>query len=448
MRILRVSAALILLPSFAWASTYKDLIPGARVMGLGYAVNSLAADDPFSIFYNPAGPANTPYVQLGSTLGRMNSPRGTLVFGALTYLRPFEPINTATIGGAYLVQRQEHGGDKDVVNFHFSREYKVPYLDLSKPLRIGGNFKMINAEGLDGAGFGIGLDGGLLLRTNMGLALGISIMDLTTNVGLPRMTYGLGLSYTWRKRLTLATDMRIRDGLTEFYPGIEATFLQGLLKARMGRGLRLDLVETVAFGVGVNFSPLQLDLGMAIPPAGIFRPGGAYQASFNYRFGAPPFAGNFVGSAAGEAETLRGQINELENRKRTLENEADISRTNRVAAQGELDEAERRLLETQEEFRKVMKKKDEAAYDLQLLEMRIPPKTQPQLKPRPKPKPAKKWPDRHVAKPGETLRSIAKRYYGDSSLWELIYDSNRGKVDRGFPIEGEILLIPDPKESR
>ncbi|MFA6316200.1 MAG: hypothetical protein WC943_02190, partial [Elusimicrobiota bacterium] len=398
------SLALVLLPCSAWASTYKDLIPGARVMGLGYAVNSLAADDPFSIFYNPAGPANTPYVQVGGTLGRMTSPRGTMVFGALTYLRPFEPINTATIGGAYLVERQERGGDKDVVNFHFSREYTVPYLDLSKPLRVGGNFKMINAEGGDGAGFGVGLDGGVLLRSNMGLALGISIMDLTTNVGLPRMTYGLGASYTWRKRFTLATDMRIRDGLTEFYPGMEATFLQGLLKARMGRGLRLDLVETVAFGVGLNFSPLQIDLGMAIPAAGIFRPGGAYQASFNYRFGAPPFAGNFVGNAAAEAEKLRGQIIELDDRKRTLENEAEISRTNRDAAQGDLKATEARLEETQEEYRRVMKKKDETAYELQLLEMRIPPKPAPKAQPKPKPK-AKVWPDRHTAEPGDTLRS-------------------------------------------
>ncbi|MBI5883526.1 MAG: LysM peptidoglycan-binding domain-containing protein [Elusimicrobia bacterium] len=416
-------------------------------MGLGYAVHSLAADDPFAIFYNPAGPANTPYVQFGATMGRNSSPRGTMVFGALTYLRPFEPINTATIGGAYLIERQDRGGDKDVVNFHFSREYKVPYLNLARPVRVGGNFKMINAEGLDGAGFGVGLDGGLLLRTNMGLALGISIMDLTTMVGMPRLVYGLGTSYTWRKRLTLAADMRIRDGLTEFYPGIEASFMQGLLKARMGRGLRLDLVETLAFGLGLNFSPLVIDLGMAIPPAGIFRPGGAYQASFNYRFGAPPFAGAFVGNAANEAETLKGQINELDNKKKDLDNETEVSRTNRDSTQAELKEAEARLRETQEEFRKVMKKKDETAYDLQLLEMRIPPK--PQAKPQPKPKPKPKvWPDRHAAQPGETLRSIAKQYYGDSSLWELIYEANRGKIDRGFPIEGAVLVIPDPKAAR
>ncbi|MBI4678377.1 MAG: hypothetical protein HY748_12425 [Elusimicrobia bacterium] len=444
---LRLSA-LLLLAQPAWASTFKDLIPGARVMGLGYAVNSLAADDPFSVFYNPAGPANTPYVQAGSTLGRMASPRGNLVFGALTYLRPFEPVKTATVGGAYLHQRQENGGDKDLVNFHFSREYKVPYLDLSKPVRIGGNFKMINTEGLDGAGFGVGLDSGLLLRTDMGLGLGISIMDLTTNVGWPRMSYGLGASYTWRKRLTIATDMRIRDGLTEFYPGVEAVFLQGLLKGRMGRGLRLDLVETLAFGLGLNFSPMIIDVAMSFPTAGVLLRAGAYQLSLNYRFGAPPFSGSFVGNAAGEAESLRSQISDLENRKKTLDTEAEISNTNRTAVQGELDEAEKRLRETQEDFRQVTKKKDETAYQLQLLEMRLPPKPAPKEKPRPKPKPAKVWPDRHVAKPGETLRSIAKQYYGDSSLWELIYEANRGKVDRGFPIEGAILLIPDPKEAR
>ena len=56
----------------------------------------------------------------------------------------------------------------------------------------------------------------VLLRTEMGLALGISILDLTTNVGWYRMHYGLGASYTWRKRLTFAVGLTFRMSMRAF----------------------------------------------------------------------------------------------------------------------------------------------------------------------------------------------------------------------------------------
>ncbi len=45
--------------------------------------------------------------------------------------------------------------------YQAAQEFKLPKLDLTKPLKVGGNFKVINAEGESGAGFGIGLDGGV-----------------------------------------------------------------------------------------------------------------------------------------------------------------------------------------------------------------------------------------------------------------------------------------------
>ena len=42
-----------------------------------------------------------------------------------------------------------------------------------------------------------------------------------------------------------AGTMRVKGGLAEFYPGIEASYLQGLLKVRAGRGQSLDGVGTV-----------------------------------------------------------------------------------------------------------------------------------------------------------------------------------------------------------
>src|SRR5689334_3722374 len=98
--------------SCAHAANYTDFIPGAKPMGMGMAYVSIA-DDPYAMFFNPSGTANTPYSQLGTSMGRLFSPIGTLTYASFTYLRPYEPIPTATIGAAYSLQRQKNSGDKD-----------------------------------------------------------------------------------------------------------------------------------------------------------------------------------------------------------------------------------------------------------------------------------------------------------------------------------------------
>jgi nucleoid-associated protein YgaU len=55
-----------------------------------------------------------------------------------------------------------------------------------------------------------------------------------------------------------------------------------------------------------------------------------------------------------------------------------------------------------------------------------------------------KWPKLHKTEAGETLRSIASRYYGNPSLWERIYEANEKNISKGLPVEGSILTIPPP----
>jgi hypothetical protein len=297
----------------AGAVAFNDVRPGARAMGMGGAFGAVA-DDPFGMYYNPAGSANTPYVQAAGALGRLESPVGILTQASAAYLRPYEPINTATIGASYDLERQLHSGDMDTLMFNYAQEWKAPpSVQLSKPLKLGANFKFVNVDKGrgSGAGFGMGFDAGAIARTDMGLSMGAALTDLTTYTGVPRGGLLLATAYTWQKRFTFAGDFRVKGGLAEFYPGVEASFLQGLLKLRAGRGQSLDGVTTVAFGLGVNFSPVILDVAMSLPTGGIYRPGGGYQASFSYRFGAPGFAGAFVGAAAAEAERLRHEIDNL-----------------------------------------------------------------------------------------------------------------------------------------
>jgi len=52
----------------------------------------------------------------------------------------------------------------------------------------------------------------------------------------------------------------------------------------------------------------------------------------------------------------------------------------------------------------------------------------------------------HVVAAGESLGSIAVRYYGDSTRWQRIYEANRGVIpDPNALTIGTRLTIPPPQ---
>jgi hypothetical protein len=415
-------------------------------MGMGSAFGAIA-DDAYGMFYNPAGSANTPYTQAAGAVERLQSPVGTLTQFSGAYLRPYEPINTATIGAAYALERQQNSGDMDTLMFNYAQEMRILAVPLSKPLKIGGNFKFLNVDKgrQGGSSFGMGFDGGVLARTDMGLSMGAALTDITTSVGTPRGGLLLATAYTWQRRVTVAGDFRVKGGLAEFYPGIEANFLQGLLKVRAGRGLSLNGVSTFAMGLGVNFSPVVLDVAMSFPTAGINHSGGGYQAGLHYRFGAPSFVGQFVGESASEAERLRREIERLEDRKKTLDEETLASEGNKATATNELKVLNKRTLEAQDEYRALLKRNNELDYRAaDKAASLLPPEPKPIRIPKAKKILPPEWPKFHTVASGETLRGLAAKYYGDPNQWEKIYDANADKVDRGLPAEGARLTIPDP----
>lgn len=435
------------------AAIFSDFLPGARPMGMGMAYTAVA-DDPYGMFYNPAGLAGSDFTQFGGSTGRLLSPVGPVFFEAMTYTRPFPKLPGSTVGAAFLGQRQNDGGDKDQFLMHFSHRANIPALHLARPLQFGGNLKFMEVDNGRSSSFGLGLDGGVLVDSGRGHRVGVSVTDLVTDVGVPTPSLNLGGAYRWRDWILFATDVRIRDGLTQLMPGMEFEVYQKLLKLRVGKGLPLDGVSQVSCGVGVNFSPLILDFAMGVPWQGFNRPGGGFQVSVNYKFGAPRFYGRFVGSAARQAEDLRSEILDLEGRRKVLQAQAASAEADKTALEGQKGALENRVRELQEQLRRLEYSRDRSAYDA--AHSAPPPKPEPP-KPAPTPKPAvlapspkpkveaSPFPRRRVVASGETLRSIAQEEYGDPSLWEGIYEANPDKVDRGLPVEGETLTIPAPR---
>lgn len=48
----------------------------------------------------------------------------------------------------------------------------------------------------------------------------------------------------------------------------------------------------------------------------------------------------------------------------------------------------------------------------------------------------------HKVAAGDTLPGLAEKYYGDRSKWIKIYEANKDKIEKGFPLPGEQIVIP------
>ncbi len=407
-------------------------------MGMGMAYTAVG-DDPSAMYFNPGGLAGSDLTEFGGSVGRMYSPVGPLSFVTATYIRPLPLRPNSVVGASFMTLRENNGGDKDQFLLHYSEPMKLPQLQLTRPAKLGANLKFINLDGgTKGEKFGLGLDLGAVLESDFGLRFGASLTDLTMKLGVPNpsLNLGLGYSYDW---VTVATDLRVRQGATEFYPGVEGSFFHGLLKARLGKGMPLHGVSQVAFGVGFNVSPVIIDYAMTIPFKGINHAGGAYQMTLNYKFDAPVFYGRFVGAAAKQAEEIKMELLRLEDRRKTLEAQTQTTEAAKLSLEGELRSMESRAKSLQEEVRALEIQAEQLHY--KAAQPRLPKETPPPPPPKPA---APRFPRPHAVVPGDTLRSLAAMYYGDPNLWELIYDANPDKIDRGLPQEGSVLTIPPP----
>jgi nucleoid-associated protein YgaU len=65
-----------------------------------------------------------------------------------------------------------------------------------------------------------------------------------------------------------------------------------------------------------------------------------------------------------------------------------------------------------------------------------------------KKKPAEAAPSGKTIKvgPGDKLRKIAKREYGDEELWTKIFEANKWRIDGDEVVVGQDLFIPDLKK--
>ena len=205
--------SLFLLTFFTAGAAAIDLTylrPGARANALGTAYSSVA-DDPYTVFYNPAGLTNLTNTENRFGLARRFSPLGPVGEASIAYIRPV-PDTGRVVGLGYHALRRKDVGSMDSLTAGMGDTFTLKYLQ--RAVLYGGNLKLISLRDPEKSHFGLGADAGLLFSSNMGLNTALVLSDFTLGLGRSLTTFTIGNSYRWRDIL-LAMDLNIRGSYPE-----------------------------------------------------------------------------------------------------------------------------------------------------------------------------------------------------------------------------------------
>lgn len=431
---MKKSAALLLLLSLPASASaagvdFTFLKPGARANASGSAF-STTDNDSYAVFYNPANLTSLTESEVRFETSRWLSP--LQVGGAsLAYVRPVPDTDGKVATFGYYALRQ--GGGSSLDSFSFAVGNRTVFKYLQQPLYYGTAFKLVSLRYPAKSHLGLGFDAGVRVGADSGLASSLVLTDMTMGTGKSLATLTFGNSYR-AGRTRFMADLKARGSYSEFFLGAEHDLFNGLLQARAGKGVSLAGGRYLALGLGVNTLPWTIDLAWSIPWAGYNENSGYYGFTVGYRFGSKTFSEKLVGDAARQADSLKTQIDDLREQRDSLANSIATYRVNKGLLESDMTVLQGRLRETESNLKEVQ---------LQLIEAQYKKETPKPVK-RYVPPPPERWPKLHKVSAGETLRSIAGKYYGNPNLWERIYSANEKNVSKGLPVEGAVLTIPPP----
>jgi len=420
-------------PPLAAEVDFTFLRPGARANAAGSAFSTVEGDA-YAVFYNPANLTSLAQREVRFETARRLAP---LQAGeaSLAYVRPVPDTEGKVAGLGYYAVRQGGGGSSDTLIMGVGNRTTIKYLQ--RPLYYGAAFKLMSLRYTEKSHLGLGVDAGLRVESDSGLATSLVLSDLMLGLGRSLASVTLGNSYRLGNSRLLA-DIRARGSYSEIFFGAEHSLFRGLLQARAGKGVALDGGRYLALGLGVNTLPWTIDFAWSVPWAGYNENSGYYGFNVGYRFGGATYSERLVGEAARQADALKTQIDDLRAQRAALENTIATYRVNKGMLETDLTVMQGRLRSLEADLKDLQLQVLEAQYK----------KEAPKPVKRYVPPPPERWPKLHKVSTGETLRSIAGKYYGNPNLWERIYSANEKYVSKGLPVEGAVPTIPPPPASR
>jgi len=473
---------------------FDDLGAGARAVGMGNAFVGLA-DDSNAVYFNPAGLGFINRAQIGVDYSRLHtglSDKSRLGLGFISYVQPLGKVrefhywkktSTGTVKSSTTVQvpqvstatkisqsapsaqslqkgersqmRLARYGTAGFALRSFSLtdalQERTLYLSygrlLNRRLAVGGTFKYLTQEyeqdaytridpvfefGKRNSLSAVSGDLGVLWNIRARFYFGLSVMDLIRpDVGLLDSeklpsTYRMGLGF--KERLSAgALDFVVRDGRWRFGSGVERWVSKNRLGLRIGAILGEEDLFDASLGFSFRFSLMQVDYGFLFPLGGIEETAGTHRLSLVYRFGRPQLNELEVGS-------LEYSYWELAEKKVSLEKELSQTKAQKEELERVLvEDATRRIRERVARAQIRGKTRNRASVKA-AGESNVP---------------GLGGFITHYTRRGDTLRKLAKTYYGDARQWKDIYNANRGKVGLGGRLKkGSVILVPRKGASR
>jgi len=412
--LLSLLSTLYCLLSTCYAS-FEDIGVGARATGMGNVFTSIA-DDVYSLYYNPAGLGQIRKREFTSSYGRLYlglDDESNLGSGFLGLVYPFKE-KIGTFGFGWLNFHLTDYYQENTFIFSYGRK-------IAKIIHTGLNLKILSkkygaddytkleetGDGVFSAGYGksgTSADFGMLWKLPYSFFVGFAVTDfLQPDLGLKSesivpLGIKFGLSYRGRA-LNIAVEGSYRDEEKKIYSGAEKWFFANSFGVRTGLGIGDKDFRNFTLGVSYAHSLFRLDYAFLFPLSGLTDMYGTHRLGLTLRFG--PLAKEEIE----DTHIFQKKISELEEKLKELEKVKNKT-------EDELSKTKNELNKTRVELEKLKKEK-----------------VTPTVR-------------THKVGPGETLQSIAVKYYGDEKRWVDIYNVNKDKIERGIVKPGQILIIP------
>lgn len=447
-----VFAAVFVLTLVALSHATPPLSRGARPIALGGGYTAVSGDG-YSLFYNPAGLFDLNQQEVAIDYGRWHSegaPAGSDFNGI--YAMPWR-YKDQRVPVAFGVYGEGSAPGAHIVDITAGGAFDAPVERWTRglfkfPVRAGLAATIRHSDGDDKSDrvgkstFGLGLTGGLLIPINRQHQAGVALRGLFAGGANPEgPSLNLGIMRQHRDYLDMYLDMQVSEGnVWRFHPGMEWSLARGVLRPRLGWGFRGSKgVDSVATGVGFYLSPYEIDITYLIPVRSLNDNAGQVRASLIYRFGRPQFSEIYYDRALEAAGTLDVNVLQLTVKEAELKSSlAEVEQKRRLASE-ELQSMKKRieLLQGQD----ILGERDATIRQLRArlrqLEAELGQRRSRDAATRKKAEPRS-----HVVQPGDTLQSIARKYYGDPNQWKKIYGANMDRIERGLPKQGSRLVIP------
>lgn len=455
--VLKITLIFIMLSraGIGWGD-FDDTGLGARAIGLGGAYTALA-DDIYALYYNPAGLAALSKAQCAAEYGKLymgldddsNLSRSFLGYGHPLHIpkdkKRFWKKKTADLGD---LPYTDYGTiAAGVVSFTLSGEYEERALyvgygrhiieglsaglniknlyeqyTIDDYLRIDPVFDYGNQDSLQTISF----DFGLLYRINHLFSLGLAIWDINQpDVGLKSVNR-LKRQFRWggcyrSGRFSAVIDLVKKRNDTSVRLGAEQWVFKRILGIRAGYSQGSRDLKNYSAGMSVNLYDVEIGYAFLFPLSGLKEVSGSHRMSCIFKFGQEPRLNRH--DNVGEAfQRLQKENEDLDEKYIQLERIKD------KIEEKYIEDSIRQL----EDIDKLKKREKELVEELHNRPYKV-------IKPKPK-----KWdpPPEYTVQEGDTLRSIAKKLYGDPLRWINLYNANRDKIKRSQVEPGQVLAVP------